>query len=298
VGLGFAARLAIATSGLIIGACLLLSWLLVRHDLAEIHRGLVDRGQTIVEYLAHDAELSVLSGDRTELRQLAEMARAQRDVLYCRFFDRDGEPLVAIGQPEGTPLPAEVSATTGPIAIGADVWEFRAPIFTTDLRPRREELEFFAGETAHAGEARQRVGTVTIGIALAPLRAHRRESFLAAVAFTGLVAFAASLIAVVWARAVTRPLQALARAADAIGQGSFGITVQVDTGDELAALAESFNEMAVSLAQSHSTVAEYSRTLEARTERLEAVNRELEEANHLKSEFSPRCRTSSAPRST
>ena len=86
---GFAVRLAVSTSALIFLACVALSGILVRRDFAEIHRSVVDRGRTISEFLARESELSVLSGDVDGLRMLASVARGQRDVLYCRFFDAE-----------------------------------------------------------------------------------------------------------------------------------------------------------------------------------------------------------------
>jgi len=142
------------------------------------------------------------------------------------------------------------------------------------------------GDWPHAKSAPQkRVGTVAIGLALAPLRAHLARSFLAAVFLTALVTLAAILSAVFYAKAITRPLEKLARAADAIAEGDLDTVVELHTGDEVNSVARSFNAMARSLAQSRSTLEEYSRTLEVRTERLEDVNRQLEEANRLKSEF-------------
>src|SRR5712691_10696550 len=96
--------------------------------------------------------------------------------------------------------------------------------------------------------------------------------------FTSLFTLLAVGAAVLLARAITRPLQALATAADAIARGDFGAQVDVRTGDELGGLARSFNAMAQSLARSRTTLEEYSRALEEKV-------LELERANHLKSEF-------------
>jgi len=81
----------------------------------------------------------------------------------------------------------------------------------------------------------------------------------------------------------------LAKAADRIASGELETQVTLQSEDEVAAVAESFNAMARSLALSRAALEEHRRTLEekvrARTERLETVNRELDEANRLKSEF-------------
>src|SRR5581483_4569380 len=89
---------------------------------------------------------------------------------------------------------------------------------------------------------------------------------------------AATIAAAVLARAMTRPLKALASAADRIARGDLATRVEVRGGDEVGALARSFNAMVESLARSRATLDEYSRALEEKVS-------ELETANHLKSEF-------------
>ena len=262
--LGFAGRLGLATSVLIVVICVAQSWILAQRDLEHIRGYLTERGRTIGEYLAQEATVGILTGNVHGLRQLAEQARAQSGVVYCRMFDREGLVLVSVGSPPtgSVPPPAKVGAT-GPIAIGTDVWEFRVPILPRDAQAQAESPP---------------LGTVAIGLSAAPLRELRHRTMTTASIFTSLFTLLAVGAAVLLARAITRPLQALATAADAIARGDFGAQVDVRTGDELGGLARSFNAMAQSLARSRTTLEEYSGALEEKV-------LELERANHLKSEF-------------
>src|SRR5262249_9171626 len=72
-------------------------------------------------------------------------------------------------------------------------------------------------------------------------------------------------------RALMRPVVALAHAADVIAGGDFSVRVDATRADELGTLAQAFNLMVEGLARSRSA--------------LEDKIRELEQANHLKSEF-------------
>jgi signal transduction histidine kinase/CheY-like chemotaxis protein len=301
LGLGLGARLAVVTSVLIAVACAALGWILVRSDLQQIRRSLVDRGRTIAEYLGRDAELSAISGDIDSLRQLAEVATAQRDVVYARFLDRDGRPLASVGTvpaAAGTAVTGKGQETIGPLPVTPELWEFQKPILTTAARPQREELEFSEKPPVVGGAhaAQERVGTVAVGISLAPLQALRQRVLLTATFFTALVTFLGVLAAVLSTRAITRPLQKLATAADAIAQGNLNTAVDIRTSDEVGALADSFNAMARSVARSRAALEEYNRTLEdkvqARTAHLELLNRELlkakeaaEQGSRAKSEF-------------
>jgi len=287
VAQSFLVRIGLTTSLLIVAACVALSVVLVRRDFVEIHRGLIDRGQTIVEFVARESELSMLSGDAAGLRQLAAVARAQPDVAYCDFVDARGTVLVAEGQDPGLPAggpPPDETGDNGPVLSNPDVWEFRTPVWTTEGRPQREELEFPAdGALGGRQEAarRERIGTVAIGIALGPFYGARRAAFLTAAALTTVVALVAVVSAVLLARAFIRPLQELSRAAEAIAQGDLSAVVHVGTKDEVSSVADSFNAMVASLAKSRTILEEYGHTLEARTERAEEKSAALSTAEQL-----------------
>ena len=284
----FAVRIGFTTSALIVSACVAVSGMFVRRDYAEIHRSLVDRGRTIVAFLARESELSAISGNVEALELLAQRVREQRDVVYCRFFDRAGQLLVSLGEAPagGLASPTGAEDVSDPITSMPGVWEFQGDILTAARRPSREELEFFgSGGAAESGARQERVGTVALGISQRSLEQNRHLALIAAAFFTAIIALTAVLTAVLLARAFTRPLRALATAADAIAQGDLKTVVHVGTEDEMSAVAESFNGMVESLAQSRTILEEYSETLKARSERLEILNRELKEANRLKSEF-------------
>jgi sigma-B regulation protein RsbU (phosphoserine phosphatase) len=82
------------------------------------------------------------------------------------------------------------------------------------------------------------------------------------------------------ARTIVTPIMTLSKGAKAIGAGDFDARVKVDTGDELEALAGSFNKMAENL-QEH--IAELKRT----TAEKERLVKELEIAKGIQQSFLP-----------
>jgi len=58
---------------------------------------------------------------------------------------------------------------------------------------------------------------------------------------------AAALLSIFWSRRLTRPIEELSAATRMVGQGRFEIEVKADSGDEIGALAGSFNRMAAEL---------------------------------------------------
>jgi signal transduction histidine kinase len=185
-------RLTVSTCVLIVATCIVLSIVLVRRHLHDIRDGLEERGEAISGFVAHEAELGVLSGDLEALRQLATIAQGNPDVVYCRFFDRRGQLLISVGDaPVSDATVPQASGDNGPVAGMPEVWEFQAPISTTGGRQSREHLLADAdeGEDASAlGASRERVGTVSIGMALGKLRQQGRLAFITAAGFTLIVA--------------------------------------------------------------------------------------------------------------
>jgi diguanylate cyclase (GGDEF)-like protein len=85
-----------------------------------------------------------------------------------------------------------------------------------------------------------------------------------------LLALAASVAMV---RRMTRPIRSLQDGAALIGQGALDHRISVTTGDELEALADSFNRMAEQLQESYATLEQ---KVEERTRALAESNRKLE----------------------
>jgi len=66
---------------------------------------------------------------------------------------------------------------------------------------------------------------------------------------------------------VTRPLQSLSRAVDAVGQGRLDIRIRREARDEIGDLAEHFDEMLVKLSDREAALQELNETLEQRVEK-------------------------------
>lgn len=94
----------------------------------------------------------------------------------------------------------------------------------------------------------------------------------------------ALLLAVWFSRRLTRPIGAMARAAVAFSRGDMTVSVPVTTRDEIGMLARAFNYM-VREVKEKERVRRRNRELQEAYDQLDRLNRKLEEANRLKSEF-------------
>jgi two-component system sensor histidine kinase BarA len=290
---GFAGRVATAVWVLVLVACLALSFIFTRGYLEELQKNLAQRGRIIGESVAHESEVALLSGDMAGLARIAARAYAARGLRYCRILDDRGAVVASAGSRQhGTPPEQGIGRQIWGAMLGVApaLWEFRTPVSIAELQPRDEELTFFdhAEPPPEDGPQRQ-IGTVLVGLDLEELQESYREVLTTSLLLTAIVVFFAMIAAAVLARFLVRPLGVLVRATDLIAQGALDTRVETASRDEIGALAASFNAMAESVAESRAALEDHTHTLEekveARTQRLQALNAELEEANRLKSEF-------------
>lgn len=87
---------------------------------------------------------------------------------------------------------------------------------------------------------------------------------------------AAFLVAVLFSRSLTRPIQALALAMERVSDGELTTTIELKTNDEISLLADSFNAMLGDLRVSRESLVEANRDLEGK---VKDRTRKLEEQN-------------------
>jgi len=92
----------------------------------------------------------------------------------------------------------------------------------------------------------------------------------------------ALLLSVFFARRMVRPIQTLHAAAAQIGSGTWDRRIDIRTGDELEALAETFNQMAARLRDSYNSLEQQ---VAERTRELGDAITQLESASRHKSDF-------------
>jgi signal transduction histidine kinase len=92
----------------------------------------------------------------------------------------------------------------------------------------------------------------------------------------------ALLASVLVARRILRPLEALRRGVERVGEGDLAFRFQVKTGDEIETFAEEFNRMSARLQDAYTGLEQ---KVAERTQELVALNAQLDQANRLKSQF-------------
>lgn len=100
--------------------------------------------------------------------------------------------------------------------------------------------------------------------------------------FASMIVTVAFLVAILFSRSLTRPLDTLMKGMRKVSEGDLSSKIQIQSKDEIALLANSFNLMIVDLKQSREELEEINRDLEnkvkKRTYELEMQNRAVKEA--------------------
>ncbi|HBH79734.1 MAG TPA: hypothetical protein DDY39_07905, partial [Nitrospira sp.] len=130
---------------------------------------------------------------------------------------------------------------------------------------------------------------VEIGLSTSDLQQNLRRLLWQAVLITLNTLIGGICIAVLLARRMTVPLQALTTAATKLGAGETTPTIAIQARDEIGTLTQVFNSMALQLQTREHELRELAQTLEervnVRTQELAAANAKLQELDRRKSIF-------------
>jgi len=272
---------------------------LLTREASHLEGELAARGATVGALVAAQSEFALYTGDPSSLRPLLQRLEGIDGVAYLRVLDTAGVALVerVFGRPDRDLPDFERPSARNPSGArprtgdrGEAFTEVLAPVLSM---PDSSMQALFADQPRGAS---QLLGYVQLGMTSLSLPERLRRA-----SGPALVTLLVMLGLGLWAtrrltRRVTRPLEALADAADAVAQGRLEHVEPSSTGDEVEQLGRSFEAMVRRLRESRDEVEAYQRGLE---DRVEARTRELretteeavrlreraEEASRVKSQF-------------
>lgn len=228
-----------------------------------------DRGDTWAEFAGTD--LLVAAPARVAGRAVGAVIASEDLAAMSARMARGSPARITLFSTAGARL-----ASSGPTAI-----PFRSTDtgLITRVRAGTETFEVLYGPLVLRGA---RAGTIAVALpsGVAGTGVGRDIALL-----TGLIGAAVLLavaIGMATARAITRPLTRVVRAARALEAGDLGARADTPGHDEVGMLGHAFNAMATELQASHE---ELERKVADRTAELEAVNVELARVSRAKSDF-------------
>jgi two-component system, cell cycle sensor histidine kinase and response regulator CckA len=215
-------------------------------------RALRAETDAIARMTSYTVAPALLFNDARSAREAIAGARRARRLSYVVVETADGRPLTAFGRAAASRAGYRGSGTA------AD------------------------GETYRTSAAVERdgvsLGTVFVGVPLAPLRAEHGSMVRGTAALAGAVFLAGLLASLVIGSVVTRPLRQMVEVAQEIGAGAVDLRAPADSRDEAGELARSFNDMLDRLQATRTELELLNHTLELRVaERTAALAAEVAE---------------------
>jgi PAS domain S-box-containing protein len=215
------------------------------------------KGETIASLLAGDLTRSGHLEDRQSTKQVVERVLQDQDISFVQIvrfahddtlFYQSARRAWGGGEPARPPLDAP--AAEGQLHIVRTIQDGHGIL-----------------------------GTLTLGISPNSPRMKMAQKRRLILAVDFLILVLGMLMAHYISGFVARPIRRIARAADELSEGEWGVQVPLGYSDEIGVLGNIFNRMSQSLKESKQELEEYSRTLEQkveeRTAELTDVNREL-----------------------
>lgn len=229
-------RVVLANSGMLILLLGVLILTLVWFQSRTIRHQLEQSGKAIGQSLAATSTNALLNYDYITLEQFANRAAQDPNILYVVVHDKEQRVAGYSNRPDlqGQSLTDEISQRS---------------VAATD--PLVQQIEMGSGTLPGLDVAMpvflpnsvDRWGTIRVGLSLAPMYRQMRQTIWIILAI-GIVALSiGTIISILGAQRVTRPLGDLVRATMDVAQGNFKQKIEVKTGDEVEVLAANFATM-------------------------------------------------------
>jgi len=189
---------------------------------------LQEKGVAIARKAAADSVNPVITGRHFEIAlMLKDLQGGEEDVVYAFIVSEDGRDLASTF---AGAVPAALKRANPVDPLGKS---------TARELPTDKGAVLDIGVPLLEGQ----IGVLHLGLSLAAIRTAVNDIILLIVLFAFLALLLGSVSAVGFSRIITRPLLALAAAAETFGRGESNRPVAIQSNDEIGELARVFNAM-------------------------------------------------------
>jgi adenylate cyclase len=225
-------KLALLTSALLIAGIVSVSYLLFDQSRRALKQEVAERGIVLADTLASSARNLLLEGYDVEVGRLLESIAAKPEIRAARVLDHRGKVVASSRKTEPDLRERETVTPEGVRDLAVKEMGGRL-VIGSRMSFRDQDL----------GEAQI---VMDLDYVITPMLEEARRNVLMA---SGALLAVGLLIAIGLSRRITRPLQRLREAVNALTAGDTSARVPVTTRDELAVLTRAFNEMSDNLDQ-------------------------------------------------
>lgn len=264
IGWTLATKLALAMTGLALIAVTGVTIISIRREQETFRDELEHQAQLLLNNVHAMSVDPLYLLDVDQLKSLVKSINRVQPEVIVQIYDRQGRVVADSTLLEGLPFDVSVDP------FGERLINAQEIIY--DWQPQTLE----AGQPMIVG--RERIGAVSITLPTTSLFTKmdnvRNQGMVAAL----IASIGSAFLSILISRTITNPLREMSIATTRIAEGDLSTRIELNTGDELAALAVSFNKMTDRLQ-------ELVESLNRRAIDLQHANEKAQEASRLKSEF-------------
>ncbi len=278
-----AAKLNFLTILLILATSAGISIFVFRTEATNYYQELLSHGRTIADMTSKNCEYGIYTEDRLSLLPVIESLSVDADIAYVSVMNKQDRSLISkvfkqsLEMP-GLPFP-DIHGARGIVhedfinrEDGQRYIEILVPIASAGSGDIGDVLL----QGPAAGPEQKIIGYLRLGLTQEGLRKRIHQLLLSTMLFTAFIVLFGSGLTVLITKKITSPLMKLKTASQDVSQGKFDSPVEVRTNDEIADLAQAFDQMRDNLRT-------YRTQVEERTTELTASNQQLlEEINARK----------------
>lgn len=258
----------VATTIILIAALLTLVVTNIARD--RLTSALRERAQSLLDNLAYNSELGVLTGQPKLLENLTQGTLKQTDIFYIVIIDESGTILIEQSKPGFPDIVKERnSILKSDIRNKIDLdnhlfsipkynlefYEFSTQITSIKKAEASEEIEWMrlspkslTSKDNREPKKEHNIGIVRLGVSTARINSTVNNSiFIIIILSLSFILSITTVVGLTIFRVVIKPTTLLAHSMQRVAIGEFSTQVAIKSNDEIGQLAQSFNIMARSL---------------------------------------------------
>ena len=260
---------------------------LIHLEVKSSYDELLQHGLTTASIIAQNSEYAVYTENRGALEQILGNLRADSSLFHMRFWDKEGNLLIARSH-AGAKMPVRRNPALTNTITHQEVWSqsdggHYIDIIAPVLSNSGDKLEILPEIDS---EKRPEVlGYIQLDYSLEERDGRIREFLIATMVFTSCLVLVGVLLTIMMTRKITSPVRRLAVISQEISEDKIDQQIKIDTRDEISDLAGAFNRMLERLRLYRGQVAEYQQSLEEKVVQSTALAQQAAEASRTKSQF-------------
>ncbi len=293
--IGLTTKFNVLSLSLILATALGLGLFVVQQKTASSYRDLVQRGTTTASMVAQNIEYSLYTENQEGLHRIVDSVRHDPDVAYIVVFAAGGKALATsapepglVGQVSTLPSWASHETMVRTFIDQSDRSPYVDILATVHTRTKDLANDLFL-DTGRDRNESQVLGYVRLGLGQKRFDREVRNFLVWLSLVLAVILLIGLTVTIVLTNRITTPIRRLVEATRSLTEGQLDTQVIVNSRDEVADLADSFNLMADRLRVSREDIRQHQQSLEyevaQRTAELSHALEGAKAANKAKSEF-------------